>query len=189
MRRPVFVMLLGAFLSPIAAGAAPSEAPATSTPAPADVPHYAPDAPAPSYFVKTSASFADLEKTMQGKGAHTGEILKPGPGPIEITWRHEEDFETPDVELHEGKDHIFFVTEGAATFTLGGRLVAPREISPGEWKAPKATLAKTVDVAKGDLLFIPHGVVHGRSVKGRRFTMLLLSFWPGGVQPPPTKAR
>ena len=175
MRRMLLVMCLGAISAPVRAGdeAAPK------------VPAYAPDAAGPSYFVKTATSLADLEKTMQGKGAHKGELLKPGPGPIEITWQHEEDYETPGVELHEGKDHIFFVTDGQATFTLGGRLVSAHEISPGEWKAPKSTLSKSVDVGKGDLLFIPHGVAHGRSIKGRHFTMLLVSFWPGGAPPPP----
>lgn len=146
-------------------------------------------APATGYFVKTAASIADLEKTLQGKGGHAAPILKPGPGPIEITWRHEEDWELGYLELHEGKDHVFFVTEGQATITLGGQLVEPHQISPGEWQAAKSTRSQTVDVAKGDLLFIPHGTVHGRSVKGKRFTMLLLSFWPGGAPPPaPEKA-
>lgn len=61
---------------------------------------------------------------------------------------------------------------------------APREVSAGEWKAAKATNAKIVDVAKGDLIFIPHGTVHGRSVKGKRFTMMIISFFPGGPPPP-----
>jgi quercetin dioxygenase-like cupin family protein len=57
-------------------------------------------------------------------------------------------------------------------------------VSPGEWKAVKSANSKTVDVAKGDLIFIPHGTVHGRSAKGRRFTMMIVSFFPGGPPPP-----
>ena len=140
-------------------------------------------APAP-YFVKTAASLAEVEKTLAGKGGHSADLLKPGATAIEIAWRHEEDFEQPELELHDGKDHVFFVTDGQASLTLGGEMVAPREISPGEWKAAKATNSKTVDVAKGDLVFIPHGTVHGRSVKGKRFTMLIVSFFPGGPPPP-----
>src|SRR6476659_7306698 len=87
------------------------------------------------YFVKTAASLAEVEKTLQGKGAHGADLLKPGATAIEIVWRHEEDYEQTELELHDGKDHIFFVTDGQATLTLGGELVAPREISPGEWKA------------------------------------------------------
>ena len=137
-----------------------------------------------SYFVKSAASLAELEKTLQGKGGHAADLLKPAATAIEIVWRHEEDFEQTELELHDGKDHVFFVTEGQASLTLGGELVAPREVSAGEWKAAKATNAKVVDVAKGDLIFIPHGTVHGRSVKGKRFTMMIISFFPGGPPPP-----
>jgi quercetin dioxygenase-like cupin family protein len=148
--------------------------------APARKPAIAPT----SFFVKTAASLAEVEKTLQGKGAHGADLLKPGATAVEIVWRHEEDFEQTELELHDGKDHIFFVTEGQATLTLGGELIAPREVSAGEWKAAKATGARTVDVGKGDLAFIPHGTVHGRSAKGRRFTMLIVSFFPGGPPPP-----
>jgi mannose-6-phosphate isomerase-like protein (cupin superfamily) len=136
------------------------------------------------YFVKTAASLAEVEKTLQGKGAHGADLLKPGATAVEIVWRHEEDYEQTELELHDGKDHVFFVTEGKATLTLGGELVAPREVSPGEWKASKSTNSRTVEVGKGDLVFIPHGTVHGRSAKGRRFTMLIVSFLPGGPSRP-----
>lgn len=193
MSRRVFVMLFGAVaLLPAQSPAAePAPAPA-ETPAPsiATTPVYAPVTVPAGYFVKTAASLAALEKTLQGQGGRAATILKPGPGPIEITLRHEEDWEQPELELHEAKDHVVIVTEGQATITLGGQLVAPHQISPGEWQAARSMRSQTVEVAKGDLLFIPHGTVHGRSVKGRRFTMLLLSFWPGGAPAAvPTKAQ
>ena len=140
-------------------------------------------APVP-YFVKTAASLTEVEKTLQGKGAHGADLLKPAATAIEIVLRNEEDWEQTELELHDGKDHVIYVTDGKASLTLGGELVAPREVSPGEWKAAKATNAKTVEVGKGDLVFIPHGTVHGRSAKGRHFTMLLISLFPGGPPPP-----
>jgi quercetin dioxygenase-like cupin family protein len=144
-------------------------------------------APVP-YFVKTAASLADLEKTLEGKGSHGGDLLKPGATALEIVWRHEEDHEGKELELHDGKDHVFFVTDGQATFTLGGTLLEPREISAGEWRAAKSRDSQTADAHKGDLIFIPHGTVHGRSAKGRRFTMLQLSFWPNGAPAPTLSA-
>src|SRR5215831_21340577 len=99
-----------------------------------------------SYFVKSAASLAEVERTLQGKGAHGADLLKPGPTALEIVLRHEDDFEQAELELHDGKDHVFFVTDGQASLTLGGELVAPHEVSPGEWKAAKATNSRTVDV-------------------------------------------
>ena len=174
MRRITLLLSLVGLTSLTADGRAAPSAPARK-PAVAPVP----------YFVKTAASLAEVEKTLQGKGAHGADLLKPGPNQqVEIVWRHEEDYEQTELELHDGKDHVFFVTDGQATLTLGGEMVAPREVSPGEWKAAKATNARTVEVGKGDLVFIPHGTVHGRSAKGRRFNMMIISFWS---VPPPAK--
>jgi mannose-6-phosphate isomerase-like protein (cupin superfamily) len=178
---PVFVVVVG--IAGLVTGAreartAPARKPAA--------------APAP-YFVKTAASLAEAEKALQGKGGKAADLLKPGATAVEIAWRHEEDFEQPELEVHDGKDHVFFVTEGQATLTLGGELVAPREISTGEWRAAKSANSKNVDVGKGDLVFIPHGTVHGRSVKGKKLTMMIVSFYPGGPPPapaaPPTPAK
>jgi mannose-6-phosphate isomerase-like protein (cupin superfamily) len=172
MRRTCLGVLLAGF-GFVAAQAAAAPGPDARRPAVAPVP----------YFVKTAASLAEVEKTLQGKGAHGADLLKPGASAVEIVWRHEEDYEQTELELHDGKDHVFFVTEGQAPLTLGGELVAPREVSPGEWKAAKSTNSRTVEVGKGDLVFIPHGTVHGRSANGRRFTMLIVSFLPSGSHP------
>jgi quercetin dioxygenase-like cupin family protein len=155
---------------------------------PGAVPGRAPvRAPAP-YVVKSAASLAEVEKTLEGHGGHGADLVKPGATAVEVVWRHEEDHESKDLEVHDGKDHVFFVTDGEATFTLGGELVDPREISAGEWRAPVSRKSDTVEAHKGDLIFIPHGTVHGRSAKGRRFTMLQISFWPGGAPGAPMAA-
>ena len=138
-----------------------------------------------SYFVKSAASLAEVEKTLQGKGGHAADLLKPGATAIQIVWRHEEDYEQTELELHDGKDHVFFVTEGQASLTLGGELVAPREVSAGEWKAAKATNAKVVDVAKGDLNSTRTATVHTAAAsRASRSPTTIISFFPGGPPPP-----
>ena len=133
------------------------------------------------YVVKSAASLADVEKTLQGPGGHGSTLVAPAPNvALEAVWRHEENKEAGGLESHDGKDHVFFITEGHGVFVLGGEMDSPKEISPGEWRAPKGKGGKEVTADKGDFVFIPHGVVHGRG-KGGKFTMLLLSFWPGGV--------
>jgi mannose-6-phosphate isomerase-like protein (cupin superfamily) len=156
---------------------------AAAPPAPAR----APAKPAVPYVVKSGTALADLEKTLLGPGAHPGELVKPGKDvAVEAVWRHEEDWEQGELESHDGKDHIFFVTDGKATLKLGGELESPREISPGEWRAKQARNVQAVEVKKGDFIYIPHGTVHGRTVKGSKVTILLLSFWPGGAPAPAT---
>jgi mannose-6-phosphate isomerase-like protein (cupin superfamily) len=156
----------------------------TTMPAAAAEPVRGPTSAVTPFFVKSAATLAELEKTLEGKGAHGAALLNPGASPLEIVWRHEEDYEQSDLELHDRKEHVFFVTDGQATLTLGGQLVAPHEVSPGEWKGQSSRNSQTVEVHKGDLVFIPSGTAHSRSARGRRFTMLQLSFWPRGLYVP-----
>jgi quercetin dioxygenase-like cupin family protein len=158
-----------------------------ATPAPAAPPRKPAVAPVP-YFVKTAASLAELEKTLAGPGAHGADLVKAvGPMAVEVVWKHEEENQQNGVESHDGRDHVFFVTDGKAVFTLGGEAIEPKEVSPGEWRAPRSKGSQVVEVKKGDLVFIPHGTVHSRTTKGSRFTMLQLSFWPGGAPAPTAK--
>src|SRR5205814_2409586 len=141
------------------------------------------------YLVKSAASLAEIEKGLGGEGGHGADLVKPGPVALEVVWKHEQDNEQKELEVHDGRDHVFFVTEGKATFKIGGELEAPHEISPGEWRAAKVKGAQTVELKKGDLVFIPHGTPHWRSSKGSTFTMLQLSFWPGGAPAAASSAK
>jgi quercetin dioxygenase-like cupin family protein len=156
----------------------------SAAPAPAAPARKPAVAPVP-YFVKSAASLAELEKTLGGQGAHGADLVKAvGPVAVEVVWKHEEENQQNGVESHDGRDHVFFVTDGKAQFTLGGEAIDPKEVSPGEWRAPRSKGSQTVEVKKGDLIFIPHGTVHSRTTKGSRFTMLQISFWPGGAPAP-----
>ena len=163
---------------------------AAVTPAQAETPAPAPAATAPArkpatapmpYLIKSAGSLAEIEKTLLGPGGHAATLVAPTPQTaLEVAWRHEENAEDGGLEVHDGRDHVFFITEGKAVFKLGGELDAPKEVSPGEWRSPKAKATREVVLQKGDFIFIPHGTVHGRA-KGGKFTMLLLSFWAGGA--------
>jgi mannose-6-phosphate isomerase-like protein (cupin superfamily) len=120
-----------------------------------------------------------------GQGAHGADLVKAaGPMAVEVIWKREQDNTQELLESHDGRDHVFFVTDGKATFTLGGELEDPKEISPGEWRAPKARGSKVMELKKGDLVVIPHGTVHSRHTKGGAFTMLQISFFPNGAPKP-----
>jgi mannose-6-phosphate isomerase-like protein (cupin superfamily) len=141
-------------------------------------------APVP-YLLKTGSSLAEVEKTLGGNGAHGADLVKAvGPVAVEVVWKHEQENVQEKAEVHDGRDHVFYVTDGKASFTLGGELEDPSEISAGEWRAAKTKGSKVVEVKKGDLLFIPHGTVHSRHTKGSSFTMLQITFWPGGAPKP-----
>jgi mannose-6-phosphate isomerase-like protein (cupin superfamily) len=57
---------------------------------------------------------------------------------------------------------------------MGGKLDAPKEVQPGEWRGPRIIGGKAVEVAKGDLIVVPRGTPHQRSTAGKDFSMILI---------------
>jgi quercetin dioxygenase-like cupin family protein len=52
------------------------------------------------------------------------------------------------------------VVEGNATVLTGGEMIEPREVGPGELRAPAVKGAQSHDLTPGDVLAIPNGVPH-----------------------------
>lgn len=80
-------------------------------------------------------------------------------------------------ELHDKSDDVYYVLKGEATLELGGTLDDPKESSPGEWKSKTATGAKTYVIKPGDLVMVPRGTPHRRTVSGKGFSMILIKIF------------
>ena len=87
---------------------------------------------------------------------------------------HDEKRENDLVELHDTSDDIYYVLDGTATLLLGGTLVDPKEVSPGEWKAKTSTGGQKVTINKGDLIVVPRQMPHQRTATGKTFSMILI---------------
>jgi mannose-6-phosphate isomerase-like protein (cupin superfamily) len=68
-------------------------------------------------------------------------------------------------EMHPHFNDFIFFQEGEASFTLGGTLNGPHEISPGEIRASGITGGKIVTLHPGDYVFVPAGVAHQIQLK------------------------
>jgi mannose-6-phosphate isomerase-like protein (cupin superfamily) len=64
------------------------------------------------------------------------------------------------VEIHTRDTDVFYIVDGSATFVTGGTAVDPKEVSPGEIKAPSITGGTERHLAKGDVIIIPQGIPH-----------------------------
>ena len=87
---------------------------------------------------------------------------------------HDDKRENDLVEVHDGSDDVYYVLDGTATLLLGGSLVEPNEISPGEWRAKSSTGGQKHEIRKGDLIVVPRGTPHQRTVTGKGFSMILI---------------
>jgi mannose-6-phosphate isomerase-like protein (cupin superfamily) len=142
-----------------------------------------PSEPSRAYVVLSAQSLADLEKRVRPEAR--AEDLHGGPGAqLRVAVQHERNKPAAEAEVHDASDDVYYVLEGTATLTLGGRLEAPVEREPGEWRAPRINGGKTFEIRKGDLVVVPRGTPHMRSTAGKDFSMILIKVWADPLPAP-----
>ena len=125
-------------------------------------------------FVVTTAQSVD-EAVRKLHPQNKVEDLIGGEGmELRVAIQHEADRAAPAAEIHDASDDVYYVLEGSAVLTLGGRLEAPKETEPGEWRGPRIEGGQNFEVTKGDLVVVPRGTPHMRSTLGKDFAMILI---------------
>ncbi len=128
-----------------------------------------------AFIVLSAQSLGDLERKLRSE--NKAEDLIGGEGmQLRVAVQHEKDFAPASGELHDASDDVYYVLEGAATLTLGGKLEAPREVEPGEWRG-KINGGQNVEIKKGDLIVVPRGTPHQRNTVGKDFSMILIKIY------------
>src|SRR5215213_7677409 len=140
-----------------------------------------PSRPTRPFVVLTAQSLADVERKLRPE--NKAEELTGGEGmQLRVAVQHEKEKEAASAEVHDASDDVYYVLEGSATLTLGGKLDAPREVEPGEWRSPRVTGGQTFEIKKGDLIIVPRGTPHARSTAGRDFSMILIKIFAEPVR-------
>ena len=132
-----------------------------------------PSSPIRPFIVLQAQSLSDLEQKI-GTDNKVEELTGGEGMQLRVAIQHDKSRPTALAELHDASDDVYYVLEGSATLTLGGKLDAPREDSPGEWKSEKIIGGQTFEIKKGDLIVVPRGTVHQRTVTGKGFSMILI---------------
>ena len=136
------------------------------------------------FIVMKKQSLEDLEKSLRPENK-VSDLIGGAGMQLRVAVQHDKKRENADAELHDASDDVYYVLEGSAQLTLGGKLENPREISSGEWRSPKIIGGQTFTIKKGDLIIVPRGTPHQRiSVKGKEFSMILIKIFQ---EPLPTK--
>jgi mannose-6-phosphate isomerase-like protein (cupin superfamily) len=136
-----------------------------------------PSAPIRPFVVKTKQSLADLEKNLRSD--NKVEDLTGGAGTqLRVAVQHDKKRDAAEAESHDDSDDVYYVLEGSAELTLGGKLENPREISAGEWRAARIVGGETFTIQKGDLIIVPRGTPHHRiNTKGKEFSLILIKIF------------
>ncbi len=128
------------------------------------------------FVVMSAQSLDDLNKTLQPDNK-TSELIDSGGMQLRVAVQHEKNKTGAPAELHDASDDVYYVLEGGATLVLGGKLEAPKEVEPGEWRSPRIVDGKTFEITKGDLVIVPRGTPHQRSTANKDFTMILIKIY------------
>ena len=132
--------------------------------------------------VMSAQSLDDLKQKLK-PGNQTEDLIDSAGMELRVAVQHENNKTGAAAELHDASDDVYYVLEGAATLVLGGKLEAPKEVEPGEWRSPKIIDGKTFEITKGDLVVVPRGTPHQRSTANKDFTMLLIKIYAEPLKP------
>lgn len=128
------------------------------------------------YVVKTAQSLDDLQKSLKPDNK-VAELIDSEGMQLRVAVQHEKGRAGAAAELHDASDDVYYVLDGSATLTLGGKLDAPKETEPGEWRSPRIIDGKTFEIKKGDLIVVPRGTPHQRSTENKDFMMILIKIY------------
>ncbi|HEX8190213.1 MAG TPA: hypothetical protein VF586_17785 [Pyrinomonadaceae bacterium] len=133
----------------------------------------APSSPIRPFVVLTAQSVDDAVRKLHPE--NKVDDLIGGEGmELRVAVQHEAGKAAASAEIHDASDDVYYVLEGSATLTLGGKLESPKEVEPGEWRGPRIGGGQNFDVKKGDLIVVPRGTPHMRSTVGKDFAMILI---------------
>lgn len=143
-----------------------------------------PAEPSKTFVVKTGRQVADIYRAAEREPGNKQIDVVPAAGTqMRVAVFHEEKRENDLFEVHDASDDIYYVLEGEATLMLGGSLSEPNEISSGEWRSKTATGGQKIAIRKGDLIVVPRGTVHQRTVTGKGFSMILIKVFAETQKP------
>lgn len=142
-----------------------------------------PSSPSKPFVVKTKQQVADIYRGLEKQEGNKNADVFPAPGTqMRVAVFYDEKRENDMFEAHDASDDIYYVLEGNANLMLGGTLSEPKEISPGEWRSKTAAGGQQVQIRKGDLIVVPRGTPHQRTVTGKGFSMILIKVFAESVK-------
>ena len=143
-----------------------------------------PSTPSKPFVVKTKQQVSNIYRELEKQdGNKTLDIVPAAGTQMRVAVFHDEKRENDLVEVHDASDDIYYVLEGTATLMLGGKLSDPTEVSPGEWRSKTAAGGQEVRIRKGDVIVVPRGTPHQRTVTGKGFSMILIKVFAETVKP------
>jgi len=107
-------------------------------------------APAVSYWAKSKVEEAFAKGAILFDGSDGRNYMVPAS-------RREK---PGQAEIHTKDADVIYVLQGSATFVTGGKAVDAKTTAPDELRGSSIRNGETREIAKGDVVIVPHGVPH-----------------------------
>ncbi len=89
-----------------------------------------PSKPLRDYVVKTNQEVLAVNQAL-GKENKVTDLIGGEGLQTRVAIQHDEKKDSATAEVHDASDDVFYVLDGSAELTLGGKLDNPREATPG----------------------------------------------------------
>lgn len=152
-----------------------------------------PSEPIRPYVVKTNQEVSAIEKALHSIDpevktkdvvSKTEDIIPNEGLQVRVAIQYDAKKGKAQAEVHDASDDVYYVLQGSAELTLGGKLENPKEATPGEWKSDTIIGGKTFTIKKGDLIVVPRGTPHQRiNTKGKTFSLVLIKIFKDPIPP------
>ena len=142
-----------------------------------------PSKPIRPYSVTSAQKLDEIEKKLSS-GNNVEDLVGGAGMELRVAVQHEANKPAGAAEVHDKSDDVYYVLEGTATLTLGGRLEGAKETESGEWRAIGIVGGQNFEIKKGDLVIVPRGTPHQRSTVGKTFSMILIKVFADPLSPP-----
>lgn len=152
-----------------------------------------PSEPIKPYVIKTKQEFEAIEKALHSIDkdiktkdlvTKTEDLIDNSGMQLRVAIQRDAKKNKSGAEVHDAADDIFYVLEGSAELTLGGKLDNPKEQTSGEWRSEKIIGGTTFTIKKGDLIIVPRGTPHHRiNTKGKTFSLILIKIFKDPISP------
>src|SRR5213075_3466153 len=100
------------------------------------------------FVVKSAQSLDDLQQSLKPDNK-VSELIDSEGMQLRVAVQHEKNRAGAAAELHDLSDDVYYVLDGSATLVLGGKLDAPLQVEPGEWRGKNIIGGKDIEISKG----------------------------------------
>jgi uncharacterized protein GlcG (DUF336 family)/quercetin dioxygenase-like cupin family protein len=115
---------------------------------------------APGATADSSLPVSYFEKSRVDEAFAKGSVLLDGSDGRNYMVHASRREKAGQAEIHTKDADVIYVLDGSATFITGGEAVDTKTVAPDELRGSSIRNGHTRQIAKGDVIVVPHGVAH-----------------------------